>query len=79
MLTIFISFRNFKLCCPSNSIALQIVLTEKTVGEIIVLRNPIPGNTVLIISNLLDVIIQGCPDRGPRAQIWVPDRLFLGP
>ena len=22
---------------------------------------------------------QGCPDRGPRAQIWAPDRLILGP
>ena len=22
---------------------------------------------------------QGRPDRGPRAQIWAPDRLFLGP
>ena len=22
---------------------------------------------------------QGCPDRGPRAHIWAPDRLFLGP
>ena len=22
---------------------------------------------------------QGFPDRGPRAQIWAPDRLFLGP
>ena len=22
---------------------------------------------------------QGCPDRGPWAQIWAPDRLFLGP
>ena len=21
---------------------------------------------------------QGCPDRGPRAQIWAPDRLCLG-
>ena len=24
-------------------------------------------------------IKQGFPDRGPRAQIWAPDRLFLGP
>ena len=22
---------------------------------------------------------QGCPDRGPRAQIWARDRLVLGP
>ena len=22
---------------------------------------------------------QGCPDRGPRAQIWAPDRLFFVP
>ena len=22
---------------------------------------------------------QGFPDRGPRAQIWAPDRLLLGP
>ena len=24
-------------------------------------------------------LVQGCPDRGPRAQICAPDRLFLGP
>ena len=24
-------------------------------------------------------VLQGFPDRGPRAQIWAPDRLFLGP
>ena len=25
------------------------------------------------------LIKQGRPDRGPRAQIWAPDRLFFGP
>ena len=29
-----------------------------------------------LVRNSVD---QGFPDRGPRAQIWAPDRLCLGP
>ena len=42
----------------------------------IVPRPPVAAPTAVGESNALS---QGFPDRGPRAQILAPDRLFLGP
>ena len=82
MLTIFISIRNFKLCCPSNSIALQIVLTEKKkVGEIIVLRNPVPGNTVidLLVSSHKPVITtRTTRSRTDNRVVYLKQRVVAG-
>ena len=35
---------------------------------------PPPPATPLVYT--VQCTLQGCPDRGPRAQIWAPDRLF---
>ena len=76
--------KNFLFKCKWASMSQILALTNNSVFRIEFYFNKQLNQTFERIQCINCVLYsysvhQGFPDRGPRAQIWAPDRLLLGP